>query len=361
MSGGRQPWAALPKAELHVHLRGAMPAAFFRRQVERYGTAGLLDRASPGLRSFWERCPNLQPFLADQWTESDLDSLFSFTDFDAFLGTFAFTGCFIRTAEDFRELLHGVLCSLAQQRIVYAELTVSLREYLLQGIALEDLLAALDEVTVPGLRAQYLVDLVRNFGADAGLDLLRQVARRECRALVGLTIGGSEHHYPPAQFVECYHLARELGLRRSVHAGEALGPESVRDALDLLGAERIGHGIRAIEDPALVERLAAEQIPLEVSPTSNLCTGVVATPDEHPVARLVAAGVPVSINTDDPTFFGTTLADEYAFVARLGLEPAAVLELVRNGFRHAWLSAAEREAYLAELACQAGSTDANSR
>ena len=146
-----------------------------------------------------------------------------------------------------------------------------------------------------------------------------------------------------------YSKARDNGLRLTVHAGEAAGPRSVWDALQILGAERIGHGVRAIEDPSLVRYLADNKIPLEVSPTSNIRTGVYASYEAHPVKALFEAGVPVTINTDDPTFFRTTLVDEYAHVHAIGINENDIFEMIREGFVHAFLPKDEIDRYLREL------------
>ncbi|NUP98949.1 MAG: adenosine deaminase [Armatimonadetes bacterium] len=345
----------LPKAELHVHLRGAMPPATFLALLGKYGCRDLTERAPARLLDRWRRADNLAPLLAGAPVgEESVRRLFCYRDFDNFLATFAFTGFFVRELDDFRLLVDSVLDDLASQGIVYAEVTVSLREYLNQGLALEALLEVLERATVPGLRVAWIADLVRNFGVKAAEELVERLATLRSPAVVGITLGGSEHEYPPAPFARAYAHAAEAGLRLSVHAGEALGPASVRDALADLGVERVGHGIRAIEDGALVALLARAAVPLEVCPTSNLCTGVVSSLASHPVKELLEAGVPLSINTDDPTFFGTTLVDEYLAVASLGVSREALLELVRNGFRHAFLPAAERDAYLTRLdACLA--------
>lgn len=340
----------LPKAELHLHLRGAIPLPVLRRLIAKYGPAGVTAKAPERLRQFWSGRPHLAPFLTPSgWDDDDLHNLFAYDDFDDFLATYAFTGCFFREPEDLAELVRGVLADLRRQRIVYAEITCSVREYLLQGIALEDIIEVLETVALPGVHHRWIIDCVRDFGPDAAVELIEQIAALRPEKVIGLTIGGSEHRWPPERFEQAYRVAAEHGWRRTVHAGEALGAESVRNAVDVLGAERIGHGIRAIEDPALVARLAEAQIPLEISPTSNLYTGVVGYYHEHPLPQLHAAGVPININTDDPTFFHTNLAEEYVHVLDMGLNEDEMLELVRNGFRHAFLDDAAKQAYLAEL------------
>jgi len=340
----------LPKAELHLHLRGAIPLPVLRRLMAKYGTSSVTARAPERLRQFWAGRPHLMPFLTPSgWNDDDLHNLFAYDDFDDFLATYAFTGCFFREPEDLRELVIGVLSELRRQRIVYAELTCSVREYLLQGLTLEEVIDVLETVTVSGVHHRWIIDCVRDFGPEAATELIEQIAALRPEKVVGLTIGGSEHRWPPELFQQAYQTAARLGWRRTVHAGEALGADSVRNAVDLLGAERIGHGIRATEDPRLVERLAELQIPLEISPTSNLYTGVVGFYHEHPLPQLHAAGVAINVNTDDPTFFHTNLAEELIHVLDMGLSEDEVLELVRNGFRHAFLQDTAKQAYLAEL------------
>ena len=340
----------LPKAELHVHLRGAIPLPVLRRLMAKYGSSTVTARAPERLRQFWSGRPHLMPFLTPSgWDDDDLHNLFAYDDFDDFLATYAFTGCFFQEPDDLRELIHGVLSDLRRQRIVYAEVTCSVREYLLQGLTLDEVVEGLETVTVPGLHHRWIVDCVRDFGPEAAVELVQQIAALGPEKVVGITIGGSEHRWPPERFAAAYREAEKVGWRKSVHAGEALGAQSVRNALDVLGAERIGHGIRAVEDPDLVQRLADEQIPLEISPTSNLYTGVVGFYHEHPLPQLHAAGVPLSVSTDDPTFFHTTLVEELIHVHDMGLDEAEILELVRNGFRQAFLEPTVKQAYLDDL------------
>jgi adenosine deaminase len=192
---------------------------------------------------------------------------------------------------------------------------------------------------------QWIPDLVRDFGPEATLAMLEELIAAGSPAIVGITLGGSEHLFPPAQFAKVYDKAREHGLRLTIHAGEALGPQSVRDALGL-GVERIGHGVRAIEDPALVAYLAEKGVPLEVCPTSNLRTGIYPSYEAHPVRVFYESGVPITINTDDPTFFRTTLVDEYLHLQALGLGEDAIYNMIRNGFMYAFLAQDEIDAYL---------------
>ena len=289
-----------PKAELHVHLRGAMPPDFFAGLLEKYTPQQALKDAPARFLDSFRKYGNIRPFLRSP-VEAPVHSLFHYHSFDQFLATYLFTSYFCRDVTDFRNLIAAVRAELAEQNIVYAEITVSVFEYLNQGIPMDDLTEALDEATQsPGVETVWIADLVRNIGPGKAQEILEALLRSRPRGLVGITLGGSEHQFPPAQFEQVYRTARDRGLRLSVHAGEALGPQSVWDALRILGAERIGHGIRSIEDPELVAHLAERRIPLEVCPTSNVRTGVCRNYSDHPLPSLHHAGVPLSLNTDDP-------------------------------------------------------------
>ncbi|MEX2303243.1 MAG: adenosine deaminase [Bryobacterales bacterium] len=335
-----------PKAELHVHLRGAMPLAFFQDRLRKYHPEDVLANAPPRYIELFEQFENIRPFMKSRPSLAESAAqLFRYRTFDQFLATYLFSSFFVRDAADFRALVQAVLERLAAENIVYAEITVSFIEYMQQGIALADIVSTLDDASSAGepLRVQWILDPVRNIGPERALELLQEVLRTRPRHLVGITIGGSEHLYPPVQFVKVYTLAREAGLRRTVHAGEGLGPESVWESIRELGVERIGHGVRSIEDPALVRHLAENQIPLEVCPTSNLWTAIYPSYEAHPLKALHEAGVAVSINTDDPEFFRTSLSEEFEHAREMGLSEAAIRKILQNGFRHAFLPEDETE------------------
>ena len=345
-----------PKAELHLHLRGAMPGRYFIGLLRKYSAARALAAAPRQHLEWFRSAPNLAPFLADasldgaQVLDDRAAGLFGYENFEQFLATYLFTSYFFRDISDFQGLIDEVRRELIAQNVVYAEVTVSVIEYLNQGLELTELIAAMEVAAQsPQLRIQWIVDLVRNFGPEITLDALRRILALRPDSVCGITLGGAEHEYPPEQFAEHYRLARDAGLRLTVHAGEAVGPESVWGAIRSLGVERIGHGVRAIEDPKLVEYLAEHQIPLEVCPTSNLRTGVYRSYDEHPVRRLYEAGVPISISTDDPTFFSTSLVKEFEYLSALGFSDGELLDLLKNGFRHAFLNQHEVAAYVARL------------
>jgi adenosine deaminase/aminodeoxyfutalosine deaminase len=186
------------------------------------------------------------------------------------------------------------------------------------------------------VEVRWIVDAVRHFGVEHVMQVAEQAALLAGEGVTAFGIGGDEARGPAEWFGDVYRFARASGLRLTAHAGEAVGPDSVWKALEI-GAERIGHGIRSIEDPVLVRHLADRQIPLEVCITSNVMTGVVGSLREHPVRKLYDAGVPITLNTDDPGFFRTTLCAEYALASReFGFSLTELRGIAENAFRHAF-------------------------
>ncbi len=326
-----------PDAELHVHLRGAMPAAYFARLLERISPAEALRTAPARHLEFFRRNPHLQPLLEPEASAEAAGRLFGFRDLPGFLASYLLSGYFVRTPEDFGGLVQAVADELAGQGLRYAEVIVSVPEYRMHGIALEPIIEALSESSRRrDIRLRWIVDLVRNLGHEAGLRILKDLLARPPDGWVGITIGGAEADFPPKPFAHCYELARANGLKLSAHAGEAAGPDSIWDAVRELRVDRIGHGVRAAEDPELLDYLAEKGIPLEVCPTSNIKTGVFASFAEHSLPRLVEAGVAVTLNTDDPTFFGTTLAGEFDAARSMGLSEAVLDRALANARRFAF-------------------------
>lgn len=338
----------IPKAELHVHLRGAMPKDLLMHLLNKYSTLEVWREAPAEWRSLFEVYDNVRPFLSPSHRSvEDVVDLLRTETFEQFVATYAFAGCYIRTASDFRRLVLGVVEGLEAQNVVYAEITASIQRHVRNGISLADIGACLDEgASYGGIKVRWILCLVRDYGKEEALRLIGDVIVLGCESIVGITLAGTEHRFPPAEFADVFALARDHGLHLTAHAGEMLGPQSVWDALQILGVERIGHGVRAVEDQHLVQHLAEHQIPLEVCPTSNLRTGIFPSYEAHAVKALFDAGVPVTIGTDDPTFFGTTLADEYVHLRDLGFRDRDLCEMLENGFRCAFLPADETESYL---------------
>lgn len=334
-------------AELHMHLRGAIPIDYLESQLQRYNPFALIDTAPPRFQKLFHATANIKEYLdARLSNDSEIEAadLLTYQSFDDFLATYLFTGLFIRTPADFAGLIDGVCNSLDKQGIVYAEITVSPIEYLSQSFSAEELVMELQQGAVRSkVPVKWIMDPVRNLGPERCCALLLEILSCSESTFSGITLGGSEHLFPPEQFESLFKIARKSGLHTTCHAGEALGPDSIRTAIDLLEVERIGHGVRAVEDPELLVELARREIPLEVCISSNLQTGLYPILSAHPIRALFDADVPVTINTDDPTFFHTTLRDEYNQLYNIGFSENEIQQLIINSAQAAFLNAADTE------------------
>jgi adenosine deaminase len=280
----------VPKAELHVHLEGTAPPHLVRRIAERNGL-----RVPDGVFATPDR--------------------FAWRDFLDFLQTYDMAASVIRTAEDYRDITYEYLAACAAEGAIYVELIASPDHAALVGLTdeehIEGIAAGIDAARADhNIEARILLTCIRNFGVEQAVRIARYAAGRPHPYVVGFQMAGDEAGYPPGPFAEAYAIAAAAGLGCSVHAGEWAGAESVRAALGL-PVTRIGHGVRAIEDLALVDELAEEGIVLEVCPGSNVTLGVYPSFRDHPIAELDRRGVKVTISTDDPPFFHTTMAREY--------------------------------------------------
>jgi aminodeoxyfutalosine deaminase len=307
--------AGLPKAELHVHHVGSASPATVARLAARHP-----DPAVP--------------------TDPEaLAEFFTFTDFAHFIELYLATVDLVRTPEDVRTLTYDVARDLARQQVRYAELTMTPYTSVQRGIAIEAYTEAIEDARVAaerdhGVVLRWIYDVPGESGVAAADATLSYALDHGPGALVGFGLGGPEDGVPRSWFAPHFAAARAAGLHSVPHSGESTGPQSVWDALTLLGAERIGHGTSSVQDPALLAHLAEHGIPLEVCPTSNVATRVVERLEEHPVARMVEAGVTVTVNSDDPPMFGTTLDREYEITAGLlGLDAAGVADLALAAVR----------------------------
>jgi len=226
---------------------------------------------------------------------------------------------------------------LQSEGVTYAEVILSVGVVLWKEQDLDAIYKALArEAARTPVTVRWIFDAIRQFGAETAKPVFDLAAERVGDGVVAIGLGGDEQRGPAGLFGDLFREARDRGLRLTCHAGETAGPRSVWEALQI-GSERIGHGIRSIEDPALVAHLAAKQIPLEVCITSNLRTGAVASLAEHPVRRLYDAGVPIILNSDDPALFGCTLTSEYELATcEFGFTEDELDGLTRNAFRYAF-------------------------
>ena len=289
--------ADLPKAELHLHLEGAVEPRVLQELARR-------NRLSSA-----------------DWQLEDFERIYRYTDFLGFLKAFKFVSEHLKTPADYRQITYQLVENLARQKVSYAEVTFSAGVLLMYGKNVEPFFEAAADGAKEGerdygVKVNWIFDAVRQFGVELAQKVVRLAACFKTHGVVAFGIGGDEVNAPAELFREVFHEARAAGLHCVAHAGEAAGPESVRAAVDVLGAERIGHGLKAASDPALMELLAERRIPLEICLSSNLATGVLDRLENHPLPQWLAAGIPLTLNTDDPAMFHTNLNREYALAAR---------------------------------------------
>jgi aminodeoxyfutalosine deaminase len=270
-------------------------------------------------------------------TRDEIAAHTAYTDFAGFLKSFVWVNQRLRTPDHYARVARRLFERLESEAVTYAEVILSAGVVLWKQQAFAPIYDALarEAVRTP-VTVRWIFDAIRQFGVETAKPVFDLAAERVGEGVVAIGLGGDEERGPARLFADLYREARDRGLRLTCHAGEIAGPWSVWEALEI-GSERIGHGIRAIEDPALVAHLAAKKIPLEVCITSNLRTGAVASLAAHPLRRLYDAGVPIVLNSDDPALFGCTLSSEYELAAReFGFTEEQLAELARNAFRYAF-------------------------
>lgn len=307
------PDARFPMAELHVHAEGTLEPRLARELAEREG----LDLGS---------------FAAGETYRWD--------GFSGFLAAYDRAAALLRTEEDYRRLAQSYLNRIAADGAIYCEMTVSPDHAVASGLSPEAYLGALaqgarDAEERSGILCRFLVIGVRHLGPER----VEAAARFAARApgVTGFGMAGDERLYRPIDFQRAFRIAADAGLGLTAHAGEFAGAEGISETLDALRVTRIGHGVRAVEDADLLKRLREEAITLEVCPGSNISLGVYPDAASHPLARLREAGLRLTVNSDDPPFFGTDLAREYAFAAEAGFGPAERMALTRNAIEAAFV------------------------
>jgi aminodeoxyfutalosine deaminase len=319
----------LPKAELHLHLEGAIPPSTVCELAQRHGFS---------------------------LTEDEVTSRYRYRDFRGFLDAFKWVTSFLQGPEDYALVTRRVVESLRAHHVVYAEVTLSIGVMLLHKQDVEANFNAICRAaeSSENLALRWIFDAARQFGSKAAMEVAGLAARMKSCGVVAFGMGGDELALPASEFRGAYEHAAAEGLHCLAHAGEIGGPQSIREAVELLGAERIGHGIATIQDPALMDLLAERRIPLEICPTSNLRTGALArqlgTPEahirDHPLPRFLQRGVRVALSTDDPALFETNLSREYEVCREMGLDDSQIVRLAEESFEAAFLSETEKRLLL---------------
>jgi adenosine deaminase len=323
------PDTTIPKAELHVHLEGTAPPALVRRLAERNGL--------PVPEGVFKT-----------------DDEFEWSDFLHFLRTYDLAASVIRTPEDYRDVTFEYLAGCASEGAIYVEVIASPDHAAAVGLSDADHYAGIaqgidDARAAHGIEARIVIAAVRNLGVEAAEAIARRHADDRHPYVVGFNLVGDEAAWSARLFTRAFEIAAASGLGCTVHAGEHDGPDSVRAALEL-PITRMSHGVRAIEDPALVAELAERQIVLEVCPSSNVALGLFPTYEDHPLGALRGAGVRVTLGSDDPPYFGCSIGAEYA-VAREhhGFEEEQLIEVTRVAVEAGFAEDAVKEGLLARL------------
>lgn len=322
---------ALPKAELHLHLEGTIEPATVVELAARHGVT---------------------------LTEAEAVARYQYADFRGFLDAFKWVTSFLREPADFGLITRRMAQKLISQNVVYAEVFVAVGIMLLRNADVAASFRAIhdagEEARKNGLRLRWIFDATRQFGPDAAMKVAHWAARLKDAEVVAVGIGGDELSIPAKEFRAVYDYAACQGLHRHIHAGEVGGPESVRDAINFLEVERIGHGIGVMHDASLMESLVSAQIPLEVCPTSNLFTGALARQRrnpgaqmaDHPLGELYRRGLMITLGSDDPAMFHTSLDSEYDAGLRLGLTLDEMVHIAAWGFVSAFLASEEKSVLL---------------
>jgi adenosine deaminase len=323
---------SLPKAELHLHIEGTLEPELAFELAERNGVR--------------------LPYAGTE----DLRKAYLFSDLQSFLDLYYGLMAVLHTANDFTDLADAYLARAAAQGVRHAEIFFDPQAHTGRGIpigaVIEGLAHALDRSEERhGVSTQLIMCFLRDRSAESAMETL-DAAKPYLHHISAVGLDSAEVGHPPATFREVYAAAESLGLRKVAHAGEEGPPAYIREALDVLGVERIDHGLRAMEDPELVERLVRDRVPLTLCPLSNVRLRAVDTLEDHPLRSMMDAGLLVTVNSDDPAYFGGYVGDTFHAVREaLGLSQDQLRELARNSFRASFLDhdEARRERYLADV------------
>lgn len=320
----------LPTVELHIHIEGTLEPELIFRLAERNGI---------------------------ELPYGDIEELrrhYEFIDLQSFLDLYYSNMSVLRTADDFADMTRAYLTRAAAAGVRHAEIMVDPQAHLSRGIPLATSVGAVAEVLAKsepefGVSTELIAAFLRDRPAEEALAVLDELLEMEV-PIIGIGLDSAERDNPPRNFVAVYERARQAGLKCVAHAGEEGPPDYIREALDLLAVDRIDHGIRCMEDEELVERLVAEQVPLTVCPLSNVRLRAVDTLAEHPLPQMLLRGLNVSINSDDPAYFGGYIDENFRQIrAAFGFGTAQLADLAANSVRSAFLTDTRRRELLAEV------------
>lgn len=323
------PTHKLPKADIHCHIEGAAPPSLALVQAQKYGA-------------------DISAIVRD--------GAYVWSDFTQFLAVYDTIAALFRTRADYEALAYAYLSELAASNTIYAEFFISTDHAIRTGLSasdyIEGLAAGIERAERDfGIVARMIATGLRHEGPDAVMRAARTIVDDPHPLVTGWGMAGDERMHHPRDFAAAFDIARDAGLGITVHAGELAGAQSVADALEWLRPTRIGHGVRSIEDETVVETLARQKIVLECCPGSNIALGVYENFEAHPFVRLMQAGIPVTLNADDPPHFQTSLAREYLIAhTELGLSEEQLLECTRTAIQAGFIGEQEKQKLLAAIA-----------
>ena len=334
---------SLPKAELHLHLEGSVEPATLAELSRRHNTLLPTENNRYDVRG-----------SGDELSEDDVRRLYSYQNLGGFLMAFKAVTERLRTPEDYELITYRLMQKLRQQNVVHAEVYVSVGVVRWRGQAFDPIFEGLERGRERGQRdfgvsLLWIFDAVRHFGPEAAGEVFDIAARLRDRNVVGVGLGGDERKGPAEWFRDLFKKAADNGLRLTAHAGETAGPESVWGALNI-GAERIGHGLAIARDPELTEVLAHKQVPLEMCIISNLRTGACTDLREHPLKAFFEEGLMITLTTDDPAMFQTSLCKEYELAqGEFGFTEEQLREIARNSFEASFLPVEKKVKFLQQI------------
>ena len=306
----------IPKAEIHVHLEATIGPDLCRKFAERNNVSLSED------------------VFGDQYA-------YAWDDFYDFIKKYDLITSVIHTPEDYRELTYRYLKECSRNNVIYVEAMISSTHAKLKGMSYHSFLEGVAEGAKQareefGIISKYIMNGIRHLGTDSVYQTAKEVLDNPHEDLVGFGLAGDELHFPPKLFINTFDMLKEAKFPITVHAGEWDGPENIRNAIKLLHPTRLGHGVRSIEDPELVDLIKELNIVLETCPTSNIATKIYENYNSHPVKKLYDQGVKITVNSDDPPFFNASIAGEYEIMKNLGLNDEELKSLTKNAIQSAF-------------------------
>ena len=319
----------IPKAEIHIHLEATITPYLCQKFAKKNNV--ILPKDIFGNK------------YAYQWT-----------DFYDFIKKYDLVTSVIHTPDDYRELTYEYLKECSRNNVIYVEAMISSTHAKLKGMSYHSFLEGVYDASKQaekdfGIVSRFIMNGIRHLGAESVQLTAEEVLKNPHPYLVGFGLAGDELHFPPNLFVNTFDMLQEAKFPITVHAGEWDGPENIRNAINLLHPSRLGHGVRAIEDQNLVNEIIEKNILLETCPTSNIATKIYENYEAHPVKKLFDAGVKLTVNSDDPPFFNSSIAGEYQVMANLGLSEKEIKSLTKNAISFAFCGTDIKEKLLAKL------------